>query len=276
MVIANIPDDQVFAEAAQYWNLPQLYRDLAIANGKELTSVQKKYLRGLLLGYSPQDIAREVFSTANSVRVTLSKDVYPAIKQLCNIDQELQGGQVTTLLEEYRITLTLEQVWQDLEQLATQTDKMYPVAISSRPQVQGLDWTMDEQPETKFKVKLGDKIKFEINLEVSGYLTLLQRGTSGKVICCCPSPLATDIYLINGKTILPQPQTGKSAIPITGSYGTDKFLALITPQPLTLTWLKQGSEKFLSLTVEHLLELQNNLNPSNGYQLFSSEYLIIA
>jgi hypothetical protein len=153
---------------------------------------------------------------------------------------------------------------------------MYPVAISSRPQVQGLDWTMDEQPETKFKVKLGDKIKFEINLEVSGYLTLLQRGTSGKVICCCPSPLATDVYLINGKTILPQPQTGKSAIPITGSYGTDQFLALITPQPLTLTWLKQGSEKFLSLTVEHLLELQNNLNSSNGHQLFCSEYLIIA
>ncbi|MGL4502274.1 MAG: DUF4384 domain-containing protein, partial [Planktothrix sp.] len=244
-------------------------------NGKELTSVQKKYLRGLLLGYSPQDIAAKVFSTANSVRVTLSKDVYPAIKQLCNIDQELQGGQVTTLLAEYRITLTLEQVWQNLELLATQTDKMYPVAMSSRPQVQSLDWTMDEQPETKFKVKLGDKIKFEINLEISGYLTLLQRGTSGKVICCCPSPLATDIYLINGKTILPQPQTGKSAIPITGSYGTDKFLALITPQPLTLTWLKQGSEKFLSLTVEHLLELQNNLNPSNDYQLFCSEYLII-
>ncbi|WP_051319679.1 MULTISPECIES: DUF4384 domain-containing protein [Planktothrix] len=276
MVIANIPHDQYFAEVAQYWNLPQLYADLAIANGKELTSVQKKYLRGLLLGFSPQDIAAKVFSSANSVRVTLSKDVYPAIKQLCNIDQELQGGQVTTLLAEYRITLTLEQVWQDLEQLATQTDKMYPVAISSRPQVQSLDWTMDEQPETKFKVKLGDKIKFEINLEVSGYLTLLQRGTSGKVICCCPSPLATDIYLINGKTILPQPQTGKSAIPITGSYGTDKFLALITPQPLTLTWLKQGYEKFLSLTVEHLLELQNNLNPSNGHQLFSSEYSIIA
>ncbi|CAC5344350.1 MULTISPECIES: DUF4384 domain-containing protein [Planktothrix] len=275
MVIANIPDDQVFAEAAQYWNLPQLYADLAIANAKELTSVQKKYLRGLLLGYSPDYIADKVHSQANSVRVTLSKDVYPAIRQLCDIDS-VQWGQVTTLLEKYRITLTLEQVWQDLEQLATQTDKMYPVAISSRPQVQGLDWTMDEQPETKFKVKLGDKIKFEINLEVSGYLTLLQRGTSGKVICCCPSPLATDIYLINGKTILPQPQTGKSAIPITGSYGTDKFLALITPQPLTLTWLKQGSEKFLSLTVEHLLELQNNLNPSNDYQLFCSEYLIIA
>ena len=276
MVIANIPHDQYFAEAAQYWNLPQLYADLANANGKELTSVQKKYLRGLLLGYSPQDIAAKVFSSANSVRVTLSKDVYPAIKQLCNIDQELQGGQVTTLLEKYRITLTLEQVWENLYQLATQTDKMYPVAISSRPQVQGLDWELEDKPETKFKVKLGDKIKFEINLEVSGYLTLLQRGTSGKVICCCPSPLATDIYLINGKTILPQPQTGKSAITITGSYGTDKFLALITPQPLTLTWLKQGSEKFLSLTVEHLLELQNNLNPSNGYQLFCSEYLIIA
>ncbi len=273
MVIANIPDDQVFAEAAQYWNLPQLYADLAIANAKELTSVQKKYLRGLLLGYSPDYIADKVHSQANSVRVTLSKDVYPAIRQLCDIDS-VQWGQVTTLLEKYRITLTLEQVWQDLEQLATQTDKMYPVAISSRPQVQGLDWTMDEQPETKFKVKLGDKIKFEINLEVSGYLTLLQRGTSGKVICCCPSPLATDIYLINGKTILPQPQTGKSAIPITGSYGTDKFLAIITTQPLTLTWLKQGSEKFLSLTVEHLLELQNNLN--NGYQLFYSEYSIIA
>jgi hypothetical protein len=127
---------------------------------------------------------------------------------------------------------------------------MYPVAIYSRPQVQGLDWELEDKPETKFKVKLGDKIKFEINLEVSGYLTLLQRGTSGKVICCCPSPLATDIYLINGKTIL--------------------------PQPLTLTWLKQGSEKFLSLTVEHLLELQNNLNPINGHELFYSEYLIIA
>lgn len=144
MVIANIPDDQDFAAAAQYWNLPQLYADLAIANAKELTSVQKKYLRALLLGYSPDYIAEKVHSKANSVRVTLSKDVYPAIRQLCDI-YSVQWGQVTTLLEKYRITLTLEQVWQDLELLATQTDKMYPVAISSRPQVQGLDWTMTEE-----------------------------------------------------------------------------------------------------------------------------------
>jgi hypothetical protein len=108
-------------------------------------------LRALLLGCSPQDIAIKVVSTAGSVSSTLSQRVYPAIKLLCDIDssQELQWGQVTTLLEKYRITtLTLEQLWQNLEQQATQTDKMYPVSISPTPQVQGLDWDLEDKPKT--------------------------------------------------------------------------------------------------------------------------------
>jgi len=95
-----------FAEAANNWNLEKLYIDLAGAKGRGLTSVEKKFLRGLLCGYSPAEIAAQVYKSANSstVRVYLSNGLYKYIQELLLLQGEtglpiINWSRVTNLLE---------------------------------------------------------------------------------------------------------------------------------------------------------------------------------
>ncbi|MFE1746363.1 NB-ARC domain-containing protein [Coleofasciculus sp. H7-2] len=73
-----------FTEAANNWNLEKLYVDLAEAKGKSLTQVEKKFLRGLLCGYSPAEIAVQVYQSRSSsaVRVYLSNGIYKYIEKM--------------------------------------------------------------------------------------------------------------------------------------------------------------------------------------------------
>ncbi len=73
-----------FIEAKNNWDLEKLYIDLASAKGKALTPVEKKFLRGLLCGFSPAEIASKVYKTRSSstVRVYLSNGLYKYIEEL--------------------------------------------------------------------------------------------------------------------------------------------------------------------------------------------------
>ena len=53
--------EEEFIEAKNNWDLEKLYIDLASAKGKALTPVEKKFLRGLLCGFSPAEIANKVY-----------------------------------------------------------------------------------------------------------------------------------------------------------------------------------------------------------------------
>ncbi|MEM6753001.1 MAG: NB-ARC domain-containing protein [Cyanobacteria bacterium P01_C01_bin.38] len=76
--------EEEFIEAKNNWDLEKLYIDLASAKGKALTPVEKKFLRGLLCGFSPAEIASKVYKTRSSstVRVYLSNGLYKYIEEL--------------------------------------------------------------------------------------------------------------------------------------------------------------------------------------------------
>lgn len=73
-----------FIEAKNNWELEKLYIDLASVKGKALTPVEKKFLRGLLCGCSPAEIARIVYKSRSSstVRVYLSNGIYKYIEEM--------------------------------------------------------------------------------------------------------------------------------------------------------------------------------------------------
>lgn len=73
-----------FAAAAKNWYLERLHIDLAAAKGRALTPLEKKFLKGLLCGCSPAEIALKVYQTPNSsaVRVYLSSGLYKYIREL--------------------------------------------------------------------------------------------------------------------------------------------------------------------------------------------------
>ncbi len=80
-----------FAEASDSWDLSRLYNDLAHVKGTPLTPAEKTRLRGLLLGYSPQQIARELNITSAGLRVELSRTIY----QYATVLVGLPRGQVS-------------------------------------------------------------------------------------------------------------------------------------------------------------------------------------
>lgn len=73
-----------FIEAKNNWELEKLYVDLSLAKGKALTPVEKKFLRGLLCGCSPGEIAKIVYQspTSSTVRVYLSNGLYKYIEEM--------------------------------------------------------------------------------------------------------------------------------------------------------------------------------------------------
>ncbi|NJO15385.1 MAG: helix-turn-helix domain-containing protein [Thioploca sp.] len=73
-----------FIEAEKVFDLDRLYDDLAAVKGKGLTTTEKVYLRGLLCGHSPTEIADKLNKARNTVAVNLSNTLYPYLKRLLN------------------------------------------------------------------------------------------------------------------------------------------------------------------------------------------------
>ncbi|BAU65947.1 WD-40 repeat-containing protein [Stanieria sp. NIES-3757] len=84
--------DDLFLEANDSWDVNNLYKNLTqvkqvgAVKKVELTAVEKTILRGLLCGYSPQQIANEIHWTSGSISVELTKGLYRYIETLTERD----------------------------------------------------------------------------------------------------------------------------------------------------------------------------------------------
>ena len=74
--------NEKFVEASNHWDLETLYTDLASVKGKRLTPVEKLHLRGLLLGYSPSEIADKLGKEVRGVETDFSATIYKYVKGL--------------------------------------------------------------------------------------------------------------------------------------------------------------------------------------------------
>lgn len=95
-----------FLEATNNWDLEKLYIDLASTKGKALTPVEKKFLRGLLCGCSPAEIASLVYQSRSSstVRVYLSNGLYKYLEEMLSN----QSGYSIKVKNWSRVTYLLE------------------------------------------------------------------------------------------------------------------------------------------------------------------------
>jgi hypothetical protein len=88
--------DDMFTEASNFWDLQKLYQDLEAVkrllsprSRQGLTETEKLYLRGLLCGHSPAEIAKKLFQSPKSVEVYLCKTLYPYLKNLLDVPSEV-------------------------------------------------------------------------------------------------------------------------------------------------------------------------------------------
>lgn len=87
--------DELFTEAAKQWDLDRLYKALSEAKKQVapkskygLTTTEKLYLRGILCGCSPADIARKLSRVPKGGEVYVCKTLYVYVKSLVDAPQE--------------------------------------------------------------------------------------------------------------------------------------------------------------------------------------------
>jgi predicted nucleotide-binding protein (sugar kinase/HSP70/actin superfamily) len=91
--------EEMFAEAAKNWDLERLYKALAEAkrqisprSRKQLTDTEKLYLRGLLCGHSPAEIAHKLLQTPKSAEVYLCNTLYQYVMKVVDAPNESVGN----------------------------------------------------------------------------------------------------------------------------------------------------------------------------------------
>lgn len=177
------------------------------------------------------------------------------------------------LKQRHLIPLTCDQLWQQLWEMATPTDKMKPVSLKSVSDLEMGEAEIAEEDSPCFP--LNSKIWFEVNLDSAGYLLLLERGTSGKIWCLCPSKgYAPNPYLPAGLVSLPLLGARRKHFELTGNLGVEEIVAVITKETPKLDWLVKPSEKLLELQEGHLTSLLEYLNHHRNCQVLRTAYRI--
>jgi hypothetical protein len=178
------------------------------------------------------------------------------------------------LKQRHLIPLTCDQLWQQLWETATLTDKLKPVLLESLPNLEMGEAEMTE--EDSFSFRLNSRIRLEVNLDSAGYLLLLEKGTSGKMWCLCPSGFAPEPRHSGGWVSLPQASSRHKYFKLTGSPGEEEIVAVITKDVPRLDWLPKPGEPLLQLREGHLTGLLEYLNLARDCQVLRMAYRVTA
>ncbi|NEP82031.1 MAG: DUF4384 domain-containing protein [Okeania sp. SIO3B3] len=167
--------------------------------------------------------------------------------------------------------LTVYSLWEELKFRANLTDKMGPrVQEISKMDMYEAD---SDYPNT---VLLGSNIKFEVQLERPGYLTLLEKGSSGKLYCLSPSFLAPAPHF-NQTGVISLPQEGAriKSFKLTGKPGVEEIVAAIAPERPKLDWLPKPDQPPLLLQGKHLQEFLVYFEGKSDCTLWYMDYQVV-
>ena len=162
--------------------------------------------------------------------------------------------------------------WRQLKLKATPTNKMGPKLV---PAISTLDlW---ESPSNYLPtVRLGSHIEIHIELETNGHLILLEKGTSGRIWCLCPSFFAPQSNLNRGTVILPQENSRQKSFKVSGIPGKEEIVAIIAPTDPPFPWLPKPDQNPLQLQQPHLQELLQYLEGCPKSSILYMEYTVTA
>jgi hypothetical protein len=91
-----------FSQASDEWDLQQLYADIrSVQQSAELTPRVKQIIRGLLCGYTPQEIAQKIYNkpTANCIGQDLNK-IYSYVQDVTEGEDRVISGNIVRLTSE--------------------------------------------------------------------------------------------------------------------------------------------------------------------------------
>ena len=118
------------------------------------------------------------------------------------------------------------------------TDQIWPIPADARPPIQPrLRDLGAPQDEAQFTFPLGSCVQIAIECDHDAHLLLLNKGTSGKLYCLCPSLFAPQQRIRQGLNILPQTQSQYPSFAVTGVPGREHLLAILSDEPVGAEWM---------------------------------------
>ena len=125
---------EAFSEAAERWNLTQLYEDLRKVRGKRIQDGVQPFLKGVLCRCSPAEIAERLGYSNRTVSVALSRGVYPYVKDLCKVpeNQKISWIDIPKLLEKAGYLKTVTTLLGTAQSMSQHLQTLGPDLQSSR------------------------------------------------------------------------------------------------------------------------------------------------
>lgn len=113
-------------------------------------------------------------------------------------------------------------------------------------------------------------------MERPGYLTLLEKATSGKLYCFSPSFLVPAPHFNEaGVASLPQEGAPKKYFKLTGQPGMEEIIVAIAPQRPQLDWFSTPDQPPLLLQGKHLQEFLAYFEGKSDCTLWYMDYQVV-
>jgi hypothetical protein len=123
-------------------------------------------------------------------------------------------------------------------------------------------------------------VRIAIECDRATHLLLLNKGTSGKLYCLCPSVFAPQQRLQRGLKTLPQAQSPYQNFAVTGASGREHLLAILSEKPIGTEWMPSspGGAPALVLGDNEVNDLVRTLRetPADRWMALATYFEIVA
>lgn len=170
--------------------------------------------------------------------------------------------------------------WKLAMEIATYADRGLQMqqVQSYRDDDRDLDLSDIPEPEdNQIKVGVDYRLTLDSPILQPGYLLLIDRGTSGKKLGICPSrAFAPDDHIEDRKKVeIPCDRSLAKRLKYT-EVGEEYFLAIVTPEPLNLSWVRPDSpSRDLEIDESRLTEIFQKLSRQSSSQVFYKTFRVI-
>lgn len=131
---------------------------------------------------------------------------------------------------------------------------------------------------TEGTIRKGERYKLQVNLQSEGYLLLINEGVTGEKYCICPSmafALPEPLFLRSPLSLPLEEAKARDVGLRFKAVGEEYFLAIVTEQPLSLSWVRPNSNpRDIVVDDKRLHEIFKLLGQQHNSQVFYKTFVV--
>jgi hypothetical protein len=131
---------------------------------------------------------------------------------------------------------------------------------------------------TEGTIRKGERYKLQVDLRSEGYLLLINEGVNGEKYCICPSrafALPEPLFLATPLSLPLEEAIAKNVGLRFNAVGEEYFLAIVTEEPLSLSWVRPDSHpKDIVVDDKRLHEIFKLLGKQHNSQVFYKTFVV--